>query len=165
MIPSPAQTSLLIAHLRICPSHANFIPTSPIASSSPRHTNINSSQHSQPPTPPPATPPPANPPVAAPTPTLPLAPPHLPFDLNSIFTQRIPTLRRVSKAAQREMASLKTAVWNSVLSNPDSGERSCLDSCSCSLEAHAFHSSGEEKLQAKVSRGEAMHRCVQTWSL
>ena len=95
-----------------------FIPTSPIASSSPRHTSIQTGQPPQPPPPPPP-PPPSIPPVTIATPTAPLTPPPLPFDIKSLFTQRIPTLRRVPRTAQREMADLKTSVWNSVLRNPE----------------------------------------------
>ena len=44
---------------------------------------------------------------------------QLPFSTEDLFSTRVATLRHIPKTAQKEMASLKNAVWNDVLCDPE----------------------------------------------
>ena len=83
-------------------------PPSPITASSPRQINHSSPDHNL------LTSQNTQPIIITPQ----LRPP-LTFTLDDVFTTRIATLRHIPKTAQREMASLKTQVWNDFLHNPD----------------------------------------------
>ena len=81
-------------------------PLSPIHASSPRRNFIHQSpDHSH---------------LASQRPDIQDAPAdQLPFGLDDIFSIRVATLRHIPKTAQREMASLKNAVWGDVLRDPE----------------------------------------------
>ena len=73
---------------------------------------------------------------------------QLSFSIEDLFSTRIATFCHIPKTAQKEIASLKVAVWNDVLRDPEKPQR--LDSRTCAHQINPLSAAWEEKFPTEI---------------
>ena len=73
---------------------------------------------------------------------------QLSFSIEDLFSTRVATLRHIPKTAQKEIASLKVAVWNDVLRDPEKPQR--LDSRTCAHQINPLSAAWEENFSTEI---------------